>query len=87
MILSFHHSMVKRKYSLLFTPKTRGKPGPRGPSPKLISDRIPGVIAMQSGLNSLPMAVRATKKPFIRLIPNNDGEHSSLDINEFRSNR
>ena len=29
--------MVKRKYSLLFTPKTRGKPGPRGPSPELIS--------------------------------------------------
>jgi transposase InsO family protein len=28
---------VKRKYRLLFTPKTRGKPGPRGPSPELIS--------------------------------------------------
>ena len=36
-ILSFHRSMVKRKYSLLFTPKTRGKPGPKGPSPELIS--------------------------------------------------
>ncbi len=36
-ILSFHRSMVKRKYSLLFTPKNRGKPGPTGPSPELIS--------------------------------------------------
>ncbi len=36
-ILSFHRTLVKRKYRLLFTPKTRGKPGPRGPSPKLVS--------------------------------------------------
>jgi putative transposase len=36
-ILSFHQALVKRKYRLLFTPKTRGKPGPRGPSPALIS--------------------------------------------------
>ena len=36
-ILSFHRALVKRKYHLLFTPKTRGKPGPIGPSPELIS--------------------------------------------------
>ncbi len=36
-ILSYHRSMVKRKYRMLFTPKTRDKPGPRGPSPELIS--------------------------------------------------
>ena len=36
-ILGFHRALVKRKYRLLFTPKTRGKPGPRGPSPELIS--------------------------------------------------
>jgi len=36
-ILSFHRTLVKHKYRLLFTPKTRGKPGPIGPSPKLIS--------------------------------------------------
>jgi putative transposase len=36
-ILRFHRSMVNRKYSLLFTPKTRGKPGPTGPSPELIA--------------------------------------------------
>ena len=29
-ILSFHRTLVKRKYRLLFTPKRRGKPGPRG---------------------------------------------------------
>ena len=36
-ILSFHRTLVKRKYRLLFTPKTGGKPGPRGPSPELVS--------------------------------------------------
>ncbi len=36
-ILSFHRALVKRKYRLLFTPKTHGKPGPRGPSPELVS--------------------------------------------------
>jgi hypothetical protein len=36
-ILSFHRTLVKRKYRLLFTPKSRGKPGPKGPSPELIS--------------------------------------------------
>jgi hypothetical protein len=36
-ILCFHRALVKRKYRMLFTPKTRGRPGPRGPSPELIS--------------------------------------------------
>ncbi|MCH8099003.1 MAG: transposase [Proteobacteria bacterium] len=36
-ILRFHRHLVKRKYRLLFTPKTGGKPGPRGPSPELVS--------------------------------------------------
>lgn len=36
-ILSFHRALVKRKYRLLFTPKRRGKPGPKGPSPELIA--------------------------------------------------
>ena len=36
-ILSFHRALVKRKYRLLFTPKNRGKPGPTGPSPELVS--------------------------------------------------
>ena len=36
-ILGFHRTLVKRKYRLLFSPKRRGKPGPKGPSPELIS--------------------------------------------------
>jgi hypothetical protein len=36
-ILSFHRALVKRKYHLLFTPNNRGKSGPIGPSPELIS--------------------------------------------------
>ena len=36
-ILAFHRALVKRKYRLLFTPKRRGKPGPKGPSPELIA--------------------------------------------------
>ena len=29
-IMSFHRALVKRKYRLLFSPKRRGKPGPKG---------------------------------------------------------
>ncbi len=36
-ILRFHRALVNRKYRLLFTPKSRGKPGPVGPSPELVS--------------------------------------------------
>lgn len=36
-ILSFHRALVKRKYRELFSPKTHGKPGPKGPSPEVIS--------------------------------------------------
>ena len=36
-ILSFHKALVKRTYRLLFTPKNRGKPGPKGPSLELIA--------------------------------------------------
>jgi putative transposase len=35
-LLSFHDALVKRKYRLLFTPRRRGKPGPKGPSQELI---------------------------------------------------
>jgi putative transposase len=35
-IMSFHHALVKQKYRPLFTPKQRGRPGPKGPSPELI---------------------------------------------------
>jgi transposase InsO family protein len=36
-IMSFHRALVRRKYQLLFTPKRRGKPGPKGLSPELIA--------------------------------------------------
>ena len=36
-IMGFHRALVKRKYRFLFTPKRRGKPGPKGPSPELIA--------------------------------------------------
>ena len=35
-LLAFHAALVKRKYRHLFSPKCRGKPGPKGPSPELI---------------------------------------------------
>ena len=39
-ILGFHRALANRKYRLLFTPKRRGKPGPRGPSPELIAATV-----------------------------------------------
>ena len=35
-LLQFHQYLVKRKYRLLFSPKRRAKPGPKGPSTELI---------------------------------------------------
>jgi len=36
-LLAFHAALVQRKYRRLFTPKRRGKPGPKGPSPELVA--------------------------------------------------
>jgi putative transposase len=35
-LLHFHRALVQRKYQLLFSPKHRTKPGPKGPNPELI---------------------------------------------------
>ena len=35
-LLRFHQALVKRKYRLLYSPKKRGRPGPKGPSKELI---------------------------------------------------
>ena len=35
-LLSFHRALVLRKYRLLFSPKQRTKPGPKGPAADLI---------------------------------------------------
>ena len=36
-VLSFHRALVHRKYRLLFSPKSRLKPGPKGPHRDLIN--------------------------------------------------
>ena len=36
-IMSFHRSLVRRKYRWLFTPKRGSKSGPKGPSPELVA--------------------------------------------------
>jgi putative transposase len=35
-LLKFHRALVQRKYRLLFSPKQRTKPGPKGPTADLI---------------------------------------------------
>ena len=35
-LLKFHEALKKRKYKLLFSPRRRGKPGPKGPFKELI---------------------------------------------------
>src|ERR1700730_7763655 len=35
-LLCFHHNLVKRKYRLLYSPRKRRRPGPKGPSKELI---------------------------------------------------
>ena len=36
-LLCFHHALVKRKYRLLYSPRKRRRPGPKGPSKELIA--------------------------------------------------
>lgn len=36
-LLKFHKALVDRKYYLLFSRKSRRRPGPKGPSAELIS--------------------------------------------------
>ena len=35
-LLRFHRALVQRKYRMLFSPKLRSKPGPKGPTKELI---------------------------------------------------
>ena len=61
----FHRALVQRKYRLLFSPKQKGKPGPKGPTADLIravvemKQRNPiwgcPRIAEQSGINRLKL--------------------------------
>jgi len=36
-LMAFHRALVNRKYRLLFAPRQRRKPGPKGPSPELVA--------------------------------------------------
>jgi putative transposase len=36
-LLRFHRALIQRKYRLLFTPRGRQRPGPKGPSSELIA--------------------------------------------------
>ena len=42
-LLYFHRALVKRKYRLLYSPRKRRRPGPKGPSRELSSAKITGV--------------------------------------------
>jgi hypothetical protein len=42
-LLAFHRALVTRKYRLLFSPKRRGVPGPKGPSTELVA----AIVAMK----------------------------------------
>jgi putative transposase len=42
-LLNFHHALVRRKYRLLFSPKERTKPGPKG----LTADLIRAIVEMK----------------------------------------
>src|SRR5215475_4817332 len=39
--LGFHRALVQRKYRLLFSPKEKAKPGPKGPTADLIRAVVP----------------------------------------------
>ena len=43
-LLNFHRALVQRKYRVLFSPKRRRKPGPKGPN----VDLIRAVVDMKS---------------------------------------
>jgi transposase InsO family protein len=42
-LMAFHRALVTRKYRLLFSPKRRGVPGPKGPSAELVA----AILAMK----------------------------------------
>lgn len=38
-LMTFHRALVNRQYRLLFAPRRRRKPGPKGPSTEMIASR------------------------------------------------
>src|SRR5215470_7198988 len=58
--LNFHRAMVQRKYRLLFSPKQRRKPGPKGPTVDLIQ---PGVVDGLALCRMFKQAIRGAGLP------------------------
>ncbi len=86
-LLSFHAALVKRKYRMLFSPKRRKKPGPKGTSEDLISavvemkqrnptwgcPRIAQQIALTFGVEVNKDVVRRILSNHYRPTPNSEG--------------
>jgi hypothetical protein len=75
--MSFHRSLVRRKYQWLFTPKTRRKPGPKAPSAELVEAIVEmNAATLDSAAGGslsrfpLPSALRSTKTSFAGFLPN-----------------
>jgi hypothetical protein len=62
--LNFHRALVQRKYQLLFSPKRKVKPGPRGPA----ADVIRVVVEMNG----------AIRRGAVRVSPSNSIWYSGL---------
>jgi hypothetical protein len=67
-LLRLHHVLTKRKYRLLFSPKRRRQPGPKGPNKELIDAvaelkrRNPSLESRGSGIENK----RVTGRTFMR---------------------
>ncbi len=86
-LLRFHKALVKKKYQLLFSPKTYNKPGPKGPSKELIKaivemkqlnprygcPRIAQQINLAFGLNINTDIVRRVLEKHYKPDPKNQG--------------
>src|SRR5215467_5948470 len=59
-LLSFHRALVKRKYRLLFSPKQKTKPGPKGPT----ADLIRAVVEMKQRNPTLGMSSHGRPNQF-----------------------
>jgi hypothetical protein len=70
-LLNFHRALVYRKYRLLFSPKHRVKPGPKGPHPDLI--RAVVEMKQRNPMWGCPRIAEqiAHLLSFIRIVPTN----------------
>ena len=58
-LLKFHKVLKKRKYRWLFSAKRKGKPGPKGPSQKVID----AIVEMKTATHALDALVLRSKSP------------------------